>query len=217
MRSLTLTVTIIVVLFGSMTARAAQIVGGQVDVIVHSANQFFLAGIGIDVIPPAGLGSPPPSPIALFPIIGGDTLTGIVELGGGVTFTDGLNVLQVTNFVIDLVAATTTVDTLIIGGPFDGVSESVTRSNNFNCFESADSCFETDGFTVINDPAFSGSFFTQQAMDKFEMAFPGNTINFAAMNADVSTVTSLVVIPLPNMVVMFGVGVLALARRSRFL
>ena len=215
MRHVSLTLTIIVAIFGSMMAKAAPIVGGQVDVIVHSANQFIPAGIGIGLIPPVIFGAPPPSPVVLFPIIGGDDATGILELDGGVTFTDGVVTLQVTNFVIDFFALTTTVDTLIIGGPFDGLAESVLRSDNFNCFGSVEPCFDTDGITIINDPAFSGSFFSQQAMDKFEMAFPGNTIDFGAMNADVATVTSLVVIPLPNMAIMFGLSALVVVHRRR--
>ena len=200
-----------------MTAKALPIVGGQVDVIVHSANQFFGANLNIALIGPAafGLFAPPLSPIVQFPLIGGNTAPGIFELGGGVEFSAGGVTLQVTNFVINAGALTTTVDTLIIGGPNDGLAELVLRSNNFSCFGSADPCFDTDGATLINDPLFSGSRFSPAAMAKFAAVFPNNPIDFGAMNADVSTVTSLVVIPLPNMVIMFGLSALLVARRRR--
>ena len=218
MRRLSMTLTIILAFFGPMTAKANPIVGGQVDVIVHSANQFFGAGLTISLIAPAVFGpSPPPlSPIVQFPVIGGDTSTGIFELGGGVTFSAGGVSLQVTNFVIDAGAVPTTmVDTLIIGGPLNGTSETVLRSDNFSCFGSADPCFDTDGTTLINDPLFSGSRFSEAAMDKFATVFPNNPIDFISMNADVSTVTSLVVIPLPSMAIVFGLSALLVARRRR--
>ena len=191
-------------------AKAAPIVGGEAQVTLHSVAQFAAANIGLSLIAPLQFGAQFPN--VVFPIVGGDTATGTIQVDGGVIFEHGGNSLMVDNFVIDLVGGVTTVNTSLNGGPI----ESVVRSNNFNCAAMPNTCFAPDGITPINDPAFSGSVFSTEAQQRLNLAFPGTSIDFGAMLPDVSTVTSLHVVPLPGVVWLFGLAAFSVTwRRNR--
>ena len=188
-------------------SRGATITGGEIEVLLHSSQQFGAAGLGLDLIGPTMPGSVFPK--LVFPIVGGDTATGVIHLGGGVVFTDGTTNLVVTNFVVDVVAGTTTVNTSIDGGP----NLTLVRSNNFNCAAEPGRCLDVDRMTPLDDPAYSGLVFSEDARARLMAAFPAATIDFDAMLPDVSRVTSLQVVPLPGALVLLTTCAAALGWR----
>lgn len=183
------------------SVKAAPIVGGEARVIAHSLVQFIDAGLKVGFIVPAG----PASPLsAIFPVVGGDTDTGLIELDGGISFTANGNLLEVDNIIVDFKLANSTADVTIN----NQMIARVTRTVSFNCAAiaaSANPCFDEDGTTVIDDPLVSGSAFTEEAKGVFATAFPGIDIDFDSMLLDVTS-ASIQVIPIPNIAIVFALA-----------
>lgn len=85
---------------GALTALPATITGGTTSVALDSGFVSVVTGAGITpaAVTPGMLSGT----TATFPITGGDTMTGIINHSGGLSFTKGADSAVIENFVIDL-------------------------------------------------------------------------------------------------------------------